>query len=384
MSDVAPVSQSRRIVRDTCTSIARTLADHIPLYVCALVFCSVTLAITSAYHIQLEASAGLFFLGMVGEFVFLGFAVFAIFEFVALVRSGFPDSPLLIMAKRMGARLMVGDRPGNIFHSLIVLTPLMVSFAAMKDQIPHIHPFAWDQTFARWDRVLGGGRMPWEILQRYLAQPWITGGLNLVYDTWFLLMFCVLFSQTFAARSSVLRMQFLLAFSFAWFIAGNLLAAVFSSAGPCFYGLLLHGPDPYAAQMAYLHAVTAHWPSWSASMQDTSVQALLWKSYISRNGSLGGISAMPSMHVTSSVLMMLVAWRIDRRLGIGFLIFTVLIVIGSIHLAWHYAVDGIAGIVLAALFWVAAGAIVRANKRLTAGFRIPRTAAPTFQTHPVR
>ncbi|HEY8950138.1 MAG TPA: phosphatase PAP2 family protein [Rhizomicrobium sp.] len=343
-------------------SFVRTFPDHIPLYVCAVLFCAATLALTAFYRIQLEASTGLFFLSMVGQFLILGFAGLATFEFIQLIRAGFPDRPLGTLLKRIGERLLRQDRPGNILHSLIVLTPLMISFSAVKLQIPKIHPFAWDQTFTNWDRAIGMGRLPWEILQPFLGYPWITAGLNLAYDAWFLLMFGVLFSQAFAARSSTLRMQFLLAFSFAWFIAGNILAAIFSSAGPCFYGLLNLGPDPYAAQLTYLHAAAAHWPSWSLEMQDTTVQKILWTSYVANSDGLGGISAMPSMHLAASTLLALVTWRINRKLGIAFAIFLALIFLGSIHLAWHYAVDGIAGMVLAVLFWVVAGAIARASE----------------------
>ncbi|HSM96401.1 MAG TPA: phosphatase PAP2 family protein [Rhizomicrobium sp.] len=368
----APIlSDVQDAVIQCAASIRRTFPDHIPLYLCAILFCSTTLALTAFYGISLEATTGLFFLGMVGQFIFLGFAGLAAFEFAVLMRTGFPDSPLTRLFRRMRDRLLAHDRPGNIFHSLLVLTPLTISFSALKLQIPAIHPFAWDKTFMQWDRMLGMGRLPWEILQPWLGHTWITAGLNFAYDAWFLLMFSVLFSQAFAARGSALRTQFLLAFSFAWFIAGNVLATIFSSAGPCFYGLLKVGPDPYAAQLSYLHAVAAHLPAWTVEMQDTTVQNILWTSYISHTDGFGGISAMPSMHLVSSTLLALVAWRIDRKLGAAFAIFLVLIFLGSIHLAWHYAVDGLFGIALAALFWAAAGLIARASERYFAARRAP-------------
>ena len=371
-SSVASILSGAQDAAAHCAaSIRRTFHDHIPLYLCATLFCSATVALTTFYRIDLEASTGLFFLGMVVQFIFLGFAGLAAFEFALLMRAGFPNAPLARLFERMRDRLLAHDRPGNIFHSLLVLTPLTISFSALKLQIPAIHPFAWDKTFMQWDRMLGMGRLPWEILQPWLGQAWITAGLNFAYDAWFLLMFAVLFSQAFAARGNALRTQFLLAFSFAWFIAGNVLAVIFSSAGPCFYGLLKIGPDPYAAQLSYLHAVAAHLPAWTVEMQDTTVQNILWTSYISHTDGFGGISAMPSMHLVTSTLLALVAWRIDRKLGAAFWIFLVLIFLGSIHLAWHYAVDGIFGIALAGLFWTAAGLIARASERYLATQRAP-------------
>src|SRR5258708_7314746 len=81
------------------------------------------------------------------------------------------------------------------------------------------------------------------------------------------------------------------------FIGVNVLAVLFSSAGPCYYGYL-YGSDPYAAQMAYLRAASENCPIWSVHIQD-----LLWKSYAGGVAPNFGISAMPSMHVVISTLM---------------------------------------------------------------------------------
>jgi hypothetical protein len=132
------------------------------------------------------------------------------------------------------------------------------------------------------------------------------------------------------------------------------LAVLFSSAGPCFYGRLGIGPDIYAAQMDYLRSAAADLPVWSVRVQD-----LLWQSYATGDGAVNGISAMPSIHVTSSAIMMFLGWRTSRAAGIGLTLFFAVILIGSVHLAWHYAVDGYAGILLAILFWALAGIIAR-------------------------
>ena len=341
-------------------SIGRTAVEHIPVYLCAFLFCATTIAVTAAYHIKLEASSGLFFLNIVGEFSVLGVAIVAGFEFIMLLRTRSPDRPFPAIARRLAERLTQGDRAGNMFHFVVAFIPLMISFTAMKDQIPQIHPFAWDTTFTAWDRAIGFGHLPWTILQPALGHPPITAAINFVYDAWFLVMFTCLLWQAFGAKRDVLRLQFLIAFSFGWFIGGNLLAAVFSSAGPCFDGMLhLPGANPYAAQMAYLHAASVHWPVWSVGVQD-----LLWKSYVRGDGVLGGISAMPSMHLISTVIMTLLAWRTSKMLGMAFLAFTAIIFIGSIHLGWHYAVDSIAGILLAVAFWAAAGVVARVTMRL--------------------
>lgn len=365
----------------TCRdSVQRTIPFHIPIYACALLFCGLTLAIASVYGVPVRLGAGSFFFGMVGQFAALMFGLLAAFEYVRLARAGYPKNPLSLIGRRVFAWLMSGDRPGNIIHTFIVFPVLMITFCALKDQIPQINPFSWDKTFMLMDKVIGFGHTPWEILQPVLGFPAVTAVVNIIYNFWFAAMLGVLFWQAFAAKSSVTRLQFLLAFSFAWFIAGNLLAVVFSSAGPCFYGRLHLGPDPYAGQMAYLNYVRAHWPSWAYVTQDVTIQNLLWKMYLTHSGSLGGISAMPSIHVTSSAVMMLLGWKIDRRLGWVLTIFTGLIFVGSVRLGWHYAADGIAGLLLAAVFWMAAGRIATAWYRLLSRRQADRSIAAAIPT----
>jgi hypothetical protein len=65
------------------------------------------------------------------------------------------------------------------------------------------------------------------------------------------------------------------------------------------------------------------------------------------------------MHNAQAALFAAAAYRLDRRLGHVALAYLVAIFLGSIHLGWHYALDGVVGIAAALLVWVLAGAIVR-------------------------
>ena len=340
-------------------SIKRTFPAHIPLYACAIAFVTATFAVTGIFHLPMDMSTSLTFLDYIGEFLLLAIPIAAMARLVSLYRAG-ADEPLRRLSQWMASSLVAHERPGNVFHSILTFTPLMISFAGLKDQIPHIEPFAWDRTFMQWDRFLGFGRLPWQWLQPLLGHPLITSILNFNYDLWFIAMFVCLFWQAFAAKGSLLRMQFLIAFALAWFIGGNVLAVIFSSAGPCFYGHLFHA-DPYAAQMAYLRQASLHWPVWSVHVQD-----MLWQAYVTGTGDVSGISAMPSMHVTSAVLMALLGSRTNKWLGRAASLFAGLIVIGSVALGWHYAVDSIAGAGLAFVFWHLAGAVARATLKLSA------------------
>jgi membrane-associated phospholipid phosphatase len=330
-------------------SIRRTFSAHVPLYVCAILFCALTSILTTYWDVPVSLNASLFFLETVPVFVVLAIGLAASRQLFNMLRKGV-DRPAPAMATWMRDGFFSGDRPGNAFHSMITFTPMMISFAALKNDIPLIEPFSWDRTFAHWDELLTFGHTPWQLLQPLLGHPPITATINFVYDLWFVVMFGSLIAQAFAWRGSALRMQFLLAFAFSWFMAGNLLALAFSSAGPCFYGMLHLPNDPYLSQMQYLRSAAEHWPVGSVAIQDT-----LWRLYQHGNFAFGGISAMPSMHVTIAVVVMMLGWRIGKRTGSLLTIFTALIMIGAVRLGWHYLVDVLAGAVLGFIFWYAAG-----------------------------
>jgi hypothetical protein len=283
-----------------------------------------------------------------------GLFIAAMVQFVRLARAG-SHSPLREFGDWAYRCVVAHDRPGNVVHSVITITPLMISFSALKEIIPLIRPFSWDSTFEQWDRVLAFGYAPWELLQPIIGYPIVTMMFDVAYDLWFIIIFGVLIWQAFFAAASPTRMQYLLAFSLCWFIAGNVLAVAFASVGPCYYGFL-HSTDPYAAQLAYLREASREWPLLAPHIQDR-----LWASYAETKGVNIGISAMPSMHVVAAVLTALIARQSGKWLGIVLTAYAAAIVIGSVHLAWHYAVDGIAGIAVAILFWHAAGVFVRSN-----------------------
>ena len=68
---------------------------------------------------------------------------------------------------------------------------------------------------------------------------------------------------------------------------------------------------------------------------------------------LFGVAAFPSLHVAFQTLVFLWMRRVWRAGQIIFGVFVVAILIGSLVTGWHYLIDGIAGIALAALcYWI--------------------------------
>lgn len=242
---------------------------------------------------------------------------------------------------------------GALIAGLTVAVSINV-FGAWKLSIPRIHPFDWDARLAAFDRALHGGHYPWELLQPLLGHPAITNALDITYFTWLPLLAVVCAWQAWSPRRD-LRLRFFLSFVLVWILLGDVAATLLSSAGPCFYGRLVAGPNPFAALFAY-HAQVGEIHRLGSPL----VQDALWQHYIGATATpYTGISAMPSIHVSMPVLYTLLGWRISRRLGLAFAAYALVIWLGSIHLGWHYAVDGYASLIGVAAIWWVTGVVVR-------------------------
>jgi membrane-associated phospholipid phosphatase len=174
--------------------------------------------------------------------------------------------------------------------------------------------------------------------------PLVTTAINAAYHLWFFLVYFLVFLACFSDRDRGSATIFLLAFVLTLAIGGNLLATVFSSAGPVYYERLGYGPD-FAPLMTVLNDFNTVHPVWALGVQEA-----LWQSHANA-GSISGISAMPSMHVASTTLMALYGFRYARWAGCVLTGFAVSIMIGSVLLGWHYAVDGYFGAALAWACW---------------------------------
>lgn len=264
-------------------------------------------------------------------------------------------SPTRALFKSVRDFFIDGSRSLRGFITLTAIFIFISSFGALKSSITLVQSFAWDDALDELDRWLHFGYRPWELLAPLLNHPPVTTVIAMNYHMWFLGLTLYWLYFAFEERSGVLRTQALLAFMLTWAVGGVALAMLFSSAGPCYFGKLGLGHDPYAGLMAYLYETEKSWPVWAVGLQDS-----LWANYASGSGDITkGISAMPSMHNAQCLLLVLAVWnksRIVRNLAI---IHGVLVFVGSVHLGWHYAVDAYLAWIVAGLAWVASGAFAR-------------------------
>lgn len=332
-------------------SLAQVLRQHALLASLALAYFlgSTWLSVrylTSTREGDVGAALGSFFLS-VPQMVF--FVLFwRLLKLTYVDRA--PDRLARLKAEVL-AFLAQRDRMIGGVLALGLMVVIMLSFTQMKNLIPTLNPFSWDMTFMKLDRALHFGR-PDVYLQAIFGGHYTISFFTGIYNVWLPLMYFMMLAACFLRPESRVRMQFLLAFVLTWGIGGNLLATVFSSAGPAYYARLGLG-DTYDALMTALRAHAA-----TGALTVVETQDLLWKLY-SRPEPVNLISAFPSMHVGSSVLMAIFAFRWHRFAGTAVSVFAAAMMIGSVLLGWHYAVDGYAGALIAGLCWWSAGRILR-------------------------
>jgi hypothetical protein len=343
-------------LQDRGWAIVTGIRPHLALYVIAFV----TYAAGMLQNHMLGEKVSLVLPGIAGSSILIVAAgiisIWLLVDLVRLWRSGYAGSPTVALVKILLNDILTPGRIANGLHIFIATGFFAIGFTTLKSNIPKVNPFSWDQTFMTLDRELHFGVLPHELLAPLFQYPLVTFLVNVLYNGWFLLLMAYYLWQGFRDVDSPLRQRFFIAYFLCWVIGTPLFGTLFSSAGPCFYGRLLPGePDPYAGLMTYLAHANSLYPIWAIATQD-----MLWDSYVTSKGVISGISAMPSMHVGTSVVFFLCA----RASGVRWLawltgIFAVMILLGSVLLAWHYAVDGYAGVLIAVGCWWLAGQWVK-------------------------
>jgi hypothetical protein len=227
-----------------------------------------------------------------------------------------------------------------------VFPVFLTAFGSWKAAIPEFQPFRWDETLRNVDLALHGGVHPWKLLQPALGNPKVTSILDRAYQLW-LLSIPVMLSWQAWSSDWHLRRRFLIAFTLSWIVLGTVGAIAASSVGPCFFGLLTGDHDSYGPLMRYLRDVNETTP-----LKALETQRLLWWAYqLDDPNPFTRISAMPSVHVAVAGLYAILGWRTGPWVGVALTFYAALILIGSIHLGWHYAIDGYVSLIMLVPIW---------------------------------
>lgn len=249
-------------------------------------------------------------------------------------------------------RLSDRTRLANGALALFSVVIILISFSQLKRMIPVLNPFSWDEALSAFDRALFFGGDPWVLAHVVAGFPAVLTAVTGAYNFWLLLTYFVMLFACFSRQKPWARMQYLIALIFCWGVGGNLVATLFSSAGPVYFARIGLG-DTYEPLMRILALHDEQ-----GGLSPVGIQDVLWTLYDAPQ-SLNGISAFPSMHVASSVLMALYARRLHLWAGRAMGAFSAIILLGSVLLGWHYAVDGLAAIGIAFGAWWGAGRLMR-------------------------
>lgn len=279
--------------------------------------------------------------------------VLLLWRVFAIARENPGRRPIPILLRDL--REVTSDVDGLLrgFLMMVGVSIFFGNFSILKLAIPALNSFGWDLALADLDAALHLGNDPWRYLWPVFGSFHGVHFMNGVYVFWLFLLYFINFVGAFTAVNPQARQTYFLAFLLTWGLGGNLLATVFSSVGPCFYAPLGLG-DRFAPLMDSLQAIHALRP-----VTSIEVQQLLWLGY--DTGEAGkGISAFPSMHVASSMLLALYAMTWRRWAGCAMMVFVGLVQLSTVVLGWHYAIDGYAGIAVALLAWWVGARIARA------------------------
>jgi hypothetical protein len=255
--------------------------------------------------------------------------------------------------------LLQAEPPRGLWRAVVDGLPLLLaigifmpSFSFVKSSIPLFNPYQWDATFISLDQAIHGTD-PWRLLQPVLGYPIVTATLAAIYHLWFLLIYLGGVFFAVAVRDHELRSRYFLSYFLMWTLGGMAMAVGLASVGPCFLDPLL-GNGHFTEQMAYLEAANRQYP---VAVLEVQHELIAWY----RMGDFGlgrGISAMPSMHVALSFLFFLAVRQVSRPAGWFFGAFCFTIMVASIHLGYHYAMDGYVSIALVSAIWWLSGKIV--------------------------
>ncbi len=269
-----------------------------------------------------------------------------------LMRKG-ADRPLAFLRK------LAWRERGWLLRTVLffaMIEPAMTAFSVLKTAIPRFVPFYADPWFVAADRAIFGTD-PWR-LSHGLIGPYGTMLIDRFYIVYFIVL-VVTMAWLCTTRDMRFQVRGLLTFVGTWLLLGVFMAMATASVGPVYYGHFYNDPafDPLMARLRAIDAVH------HLKILDFSRWLLE-----SGQGIGAGISAMPSLHVGKAwFAFVLVQHRCGWRWYTwAALAFPLLMLVASVHLAWHYAVDGIVSIALVTLLWVGFGKLVDATREIPA------------------
>jgi hypothetical protein len=208
-----------------------------------------------------------------------------------------------------------------------------------------VTPYAWDARLAQVDVWLHGTD-PWRLTHAVFGSARATWLIDWAYWLWYPFLW-VAFAWTAWTHRRRLRSRILVTWALSWILLGTVVAHGLASGGPVFYGHLVTGPDPFADLVARLQLIDATMP-----LHAIALQRGVWANTEAGGGAFWiSMSAMPSLHVATPVIFALAWMKVSPWLGAAMWAAVAVTLLGSVHLGWHYAVDGYVSILTVVGIW---------------------------------
>jgi membrane-associated phospholipid phosphatase len=224
------------------------------------------------------------------------------------------------LRRRGGPAQFVGD-----FYALILAVFMYTAIGVLNRAAATSH----DLQLQRWEGALFGGQPSFDWI-RAQPWPWLSGPLHLAYLSYYLILAAAPLGLLLSGRAQGAREATVLIMS-AFYVC-YVTFAFFPVAGPRYMLPLPH------------NAATAVWP------------ARVTQRLLDSAGAWG--TAFPSSHVAAALVAGLAAGRCWRPLGAVLLPAAVLLALATVYGQFHYAIDAVAGALVAAAVWAARRSIV--------------------------
>jgi PAP2 superfamily len=253
-----------------------------------------------------------------------------------------------------------GERAVLLIAIALLVGSTIPVFGIFKQFVLPLRGFPLDPALDMIDRLLFLGHDPWRVTHALLPSFYAAVFFDRLYSLWMPMMAAFPLFVVIALKNPGDRVRLIGCWLISWIVIGGLAAWILGSAGPCYYTALI-GPHAGFADLHVLLTQQAALASHAGlPIAALDFQPMLLAAYNSGEyAPAGGISAAPSMHVAMATLFAIGGFRVGRWLGWAMVAFTAAIWIGSVHLGWHYAVDGLISVVLMLGIWRASALLVR-------------------------
>lgn len=234
------------------------------------------------------------------------------------------------------------------------VTFLRIAFqlALLSYWYPEIYSFNalfpnYDHLFATAEQALFGGQPALWFWQRF-PSLWVSEAFNLGYFFYYPMMLVVALYYLFRRFERLDRMAFILMGSFFLYYAIYICLPV---AGPQFYfpaighEQAVEGVFPALADYFHYHTELLPAPGGKGGFFYGLVEA-------SQQAGERPIAAFPSSHVGISTILMLLSWKVSRRLCLLLFPIYALLCGATVYIQAHYLIDVVGGLLSALLFYL--------------------------------